>query len=107
MNLSYKPLTAPITVPTATHHIHLFLTKSICSFLLERLIRKMDRIERSTPIHWHRLSLSPKKSMAPTRTITGLVAFIGPTIVIGMCFIPKYPAIHDVRTITALIITSI
>ena len=33
-------------------------------------------------------------------TITGRVAFIGPTIVIGRFFIPKYPNIHDERTIT-------
>ena len=35
-----------------------------------------------------------------TNTITGRVAFIGPTIVIGRFFIPKYPNIHDERTIT-------
>ena len=38
--------------------------------------------------------------------MTGRVALIGPTMVIGRCFIAKYPKIHDVRTIADLSRTS-
>ena len=60
---------------------------------------KNDKIAISTPIHCNIFSLSPKISIAPTSTMTGLVALMGPTMVSGRCFIPKYPRIQELSTI--------
>ena len=45
----------------------------------------------STPVHCQPFRRSPNIRVAPTRTRTGRVAFIGPTSVSGRCFSPKYP----------------
>ena len=50
---------------------------------------KGDANPSSMPAHWSRLSRSPKISKAPTSTITGLVALMGPCIVSGRCFMAK------------------
>lgn len=80
--------------------------KLIFSFLLERLRRKRETADRIIPVHWNRFSLSPKMTIAPTRTSTGLVAFIGPAIVIGRCLMPAYPNIQPESTIADFIMIS-
>ena len=106
MYLSYSPLTAPIIVAAATHHIHLLLLKSIFSFFPAQLIIYMEKIVSRMPAHWYMFSLSPKMTIAPTSVRTGRVALIGPTMVNGRCLRPKYPNIHDDSTMNALRITS-
>ena len=92
-------------VAMAMNHIHLLCEKSTFSLRLERLRRKSDTIASTTPAHCHALSLSPNRSIAPTSTSMGRVAFIGPTMVMGRCFRPKYPNIHEVRTMHDLRMT--
>ena len=50
------------------------------------------------PIHCWRDKCSPNKRIAPNSVHTGLVARIGPTIVIGRCFNAKNEHIHDAIT---------
>ena len=59
------------------------------SFLPLLLKRKNDTTANSTPIHCHTLRRSPNTSIAPTSTITGRVALMGPTKVSGKCFMAK------------------
>lgn len=99
MYLSYRPLQAPVIADAAMNHIHLLWAKSTFSFLLERLSISRESIARTTPPHCQPFSLSPNRSVAPRSTRIGLVALIGPTIVIGRCFRPKYPNSQEASTI--------
>ena len=67
--------------------------------MLERLSISRDTIARTTPPHCQPFSFSLKRSIAPRRTRIGLVALIGPTIVMGRCFSPKYPNSQEASTI--------
>ena len=87
--LSYSPLTAPVTAARAMQSIQTLCAKSTPSRRLERLSMKSDTSASRTPVHWQAFSRSPKTSMAPTSTMTGRVALIGPTMVMGRCFMPK------------------
>ena len=58
-------------------------------FAAARTAQQEEREVSTTPVHWQALSRSPKMSMAPTSTMTGRVALIGPTMVIGRCFMAK------------------
>ena len=98
--LSYSPLTAPSRAASTMNQIHRLCWKSMPSFLPERLSRKNETMASNTPIHWYRFRRSPNISKAPTRVMTGRVALIGPTMVSGRCFIPKYPKVHEERTMT-------
>ena len=69
--------------------IQTLCAKSTPSRRLERLSMKSDTSASRTPVHWQAFSRSPKTSMAPTSTMTGRVALIGPTMVMGRCFMPK------------------
>ena len=89
--LSYSPLTAPKAAAATIIHIQLLVLKSMPSFLPLRLSMKNEATASNTPIHCQTLSRSPKNRNAPTSTITGRVALIGPTMVSGRFFMPKYP----------------
>ena len=106
MYLSYRPLAAPVTAAAARQRIQTLCRKSTPSRRPERLRSTSDVSASATPIHWNPLSRSPKTASAPTSTNTGRVALTGPTIVRGRCFIPKYPKIHEVRTMTDFTATS-
>ena len=87
--LSYSPLTAPNAAAPTIIHIQWSRLKSMPSFLPLWLSIRNDITASSTPAHCHRFSRSPNTSSAPTSTITGRVALIGPTMVSGRCFMPK------------------
>lgn len=96
--LSYSPLHAPSSAASAMAYIHLLCLKSIPSFFPLLLKRKNEQMANATPNHCKAFSCSPYTSMAPISTNTGRVAFIGPTIVNGRCFIPIYPNIQEDST---------
>ena len=102
MYLSYSPLSAPSAAASTRKNIHLLCLKSMPSFLPLRLSRKNDTADSPTPIHWYILRCSPNTTTAPTSTITGRVALIGPTMVMGRCFMAMYPNDHELSTITLL-----
>ena len=88
------------------NRIQTLWVKTTPSRRLERLSRKSDTRASATPVHWQALRRSPKIAKAPTSTITGRVALIGPTMVSGRCFMPKYPKIHEVSTMADFRTTS-
>ena len=87
--LSYSPLTAPNKAAITRKKIHLLCLKSIPSRRPLLLNIKKDMAASVTPAHCQPFKRSPNTSKAPTSTITGRVALIGPTIVSGRCFIAK------------------
>ena len=101
--LSYSPDMAPSTLARNTKYIHLSLNQFMPSFLLVYFSSSIPISATSTPSHCHRLRRSAKIIMAPTSTMTGRVALIGPTIVSGRCFSPKYANSHEANTMHDLI----
>ena len=76
--MSYRALTAPsIVAPIAIQsHRECFIEKP--SRAPRREMKKSDAKPSSTPAHWSALSRSPNTTSAPTSTITGREALMGP-----------------------------
>ena len=91
-----------MSVAPKQSHNHLLCLREKPSFLPMRLMKNNEQNPMKIPVYCNQLSFSPNITTAPSNTSMGRVALIGPLMVMGKCFMEKYPKSHEESTMSDL-----